>query len=156
LTARTKPKPGFRTATRADVKELLAIERDVYDGAVPWTATHFTREIENNPEAVFIVAERNKQLVGFIGLRVWLMREELHITNFAVATSRQHQGIGRGLMAQALELAQNLNAKKLSLETPRDNLVAQGFYRKQGFEAIEIRMAYYDDGKDALTMEKQL
>ncbi|MDR0200461.1 MAG: ribosomal protein S18-alanine N-acetyltransferase [Streptococcaceae bacterium] len=146
----------FEMAERSDIQDLLAIERDVYAGTVPWTYTHFVREIENNPNAVFLVAKKSNHTVGFIGLRVMLYAKELHVTNLAVKTSMQQQGIGDSLLQQAVRVAANLNLGKITLETPRVTDGAQGFYRKEGFESTQILASYYDDGRDAVTMEKKL
>lgn len=35
----------YRLADRVDIVALLAIERDVYNGDIPWTFSHFEHEI---------------------------------------------------------------------------------------------------------------
>lgn len=41
----------YRLADRVDIVALLAIERDVYNGDIPWTFSHFEHEIVKNDEA---------------------------------------------------------------------------------------------------------
>lgn len=38
----------YRLADRVDIVVLLAIERDVYNGDIPWTFSHFEHEIVKN------------------------------------------------------------------------------------------------------------
>ena len=38
----------YRLADRVDIVALLAIERDVYNGDIPWTFSHFEHEIVKN------------------------------------------------------------------------------------------------------------
>lgn len=148
---------AYRLAEKRDIYELLAIERDVYEGTVPWTYTNFEREIVHNSRAVFIVATKaNDKPVAFIGARADMWHKELHITNFAVGIVYQRNGIGTHLIAQMIELAKNLDTSLISLEVRRDNQIAQGFYRKQGFESSKIVTGYYDDGIDAVVMTRKL
>lgn len=146
----------YRLATLEDIPTFLAIERNVYQGESPWTYSHFAREITGSPLSFFLVAVKNSVIIGFIGVRASLRLTDFHISNFAVLLDEQKQGVGSKLMQQIEKLARESGGKVLSLETPRANQDAQGFYRKFGFETKEILTGYYETGVDAVTMEKQL
>lgn len=147
----------YRLAEKRDIYELLAIERNVYNGKVPWTYTHFEREIVHNPYGAFLVAAKdNDKPIAFIGARTDVQSKELHITNFAVMTGHQRRGIGTRLVSQVFELAKKFDVSVILLEVRRDNQIAQGFYRKRGFESVKILIEYYEDGMDAITMMKRL
>lgn len=69
----------YRLADRVDIVALLAIERDVYNGDIPWTFSHFEHEIVKNDEAFFIVAEISGSVIGFIELESITM-VKMHIS----------------------------------------------------------------------------
>ena len=63
------------------------------------------------------------------------------------------QGIGEGLMREAMRVAKEHNAETMSLEVRVSNIVAQNLYRKLGFQDGGIRKGYYTDNQeDALVM----
>jgi ribosomal-protein-alanine N-acetyltransferase len=155
LSFKNSPEMSFRFAGEEDIKDLLSVERDVYED-IPWTASHFKSEIVTNRFSTFIVAESSQIIKGYIGLRWDRKFSNLHISNFIVMKSWQHKGIGTQLFDYALEFAKINGIGKMSLEVGRDNQEAQGFYRKRGFESIQILESYYADGSDAVEMEKVL
>ena len=146
----------YRLAERTDIVEMLAIERDVYDGEVPWTFSHFEHEICQNPEAFFLVAEVEGRVVGFIGARLSDRRVNFHISNLAVARKFQGRQIATILIKQVINLANSLDKNLLTLEVRRDNTKAQGLYRRNGFETDRLMPRYYEDGGDAIWMVKKL
>ncbi|WP_439956793.1 ribosomal protein S18-alanine N-acetyltransferase [Lactococcus termiticola] len=149
----------YRLANREDIVQMLAIERDVYEGEVPWTFSHFDHEIVQSNQSFFMVAENEDgKVVAFIGLRLGqgLRINEAHITNIAVSSSVQRQGIASHMIQELVKIASHLGKEELTLEARRDNTLAQGLYRKQGFETKKILPSYYDDGGDAVLMGKSL
>jgi ribosomal-protein-alanine N-acetyltransferase len=90
-------------------------------------------------------------LVGFAGF--WMMANEAHITNIAVRRDYYRQGIGELLLIAMIDLAQELNARLLTLEVRVSNTSAQNLYQKYGFDQVDLRKSYYTDNKeDALVM----
>lgn len=146
----------YRLAERSDIVALLAIERDVYNGDIPWTFSHFEHEIVKNEEAFFIVAEIAGSVVGFIGTRINHHGQDAHITNLAVFKAFQGQQIASNLIGQLVQLMQALGKNEMTLEVRRGNTKAQGLYRRQGFSTDKLLPAYYEDGSDAIWMVKKL
>jgi ribosomal-protein-alanine N-acetyltransferase len=146
----------YRMAEELDIFRLLEIERDVYYGQVPWVVDHFKHEIVDNPLAGFIVAEKDDVIAGFLGFRISPEAKQVHITNLAVATRYQDQGIASGLIRTAEDLIGQLGEQTVTLEVKRTNQRAQGLYRGQGFSTEKIVPGYYDDGTDAVFMTKSL
>lgn len=147
---------NYRLAERLDIVDMLAIERDVYDGDVPWTFSHFEHEIVKNNDAFFIVAEVDRKVVGFIGARLTDHGKNIHISNLAVIRKFQNQGIATTLISQIVRLMTDLGKVLMTLEVRRDNTKAQGLYRRNGFQTDKLMPSYYDDGGDAIWMIKQL
>lgn len=56
------------------------------------------------------------------------------LEDMAVAPDYRGLGIGSRLLAHAIETARTNHCLRITLLTDRDNLAAQRFYRRQGFE----------------------
>ena len=147
---------AYRFAQRIDIVDMLAIERDVYDGEVPWTFSHFEHEIVQNENAFFIVAEIDQKVVGFIGARVTDKGKKIHLSNLAVLKKNQNHGIATTLIKQIVRLSKHLGKMQMTLEVRRDNTKAQGLYRRNGFQTEHFMPSYYEDGGDAIWMIKKL
>ena len=95
--------------------------------------------------------QTNQNIVGYASM--WLMVDEAHLTSIAVRQSRQRRGIGELLLIAIINLAVQLNARVLTLETRISNSAAQALYEKYGFNRVRVRRGYYsDDGEDAVVM----
>lgn len=137
--------------TPEDIKDLLAIEREVYAGELPWTKTAFLLELQAPEPHRYVLIKKEAVTVGFIGCR--LFDSNAHITNVAVLKNYQGQGIGSFLIDEMKRFAQQQHCEKLSLEVRISNKHAQSVYRKLGFVSTKIKQAYYtENGEDALVM----
>lgn len=95
--------------------------------------------------------EARQYIAGFAG--IWLMVDEAHITNIAVAQECRRKGIGELLLIAAIDMAKELKANTMTLEVRVSNVPAQKLYSKYGFEKKGTRHGYYLDNKeDALIM----
>ena len=140
--------PDFiiRRMTLADVDAVYAIERATFPR--PWSREDFSREMTSNACARYLVAERAGEILGYAG--AWIVLDEAHITNIAVAKARRGQGVGKALTRGLLQYAANLGVVYATLEVRRSNGVAQGLYKGLGFVYVGLRKRYYEDnGEDA-------
>lgn len=136
----------IRRMTLADVDGVHAIEEATFPR--PWTREDFVKEMTQNACARYLVAEQAGEIVGFAG--AWIVLDEAHITNIAVARSRRGQGVGKALTRGLLQYAANLGVVYATLEVRRSNGVAQGLYKGLGFVYVGLRKRYYEDnGEDA-------
>jgi len=95
--------------------------------------------------------ETRQYIAGFAG--VWLMVDEAHITNIAVAQDCRRKGIGELLLIATIDMARELKANMMTLEVRVSNVAAQSLYSKYGFENMGTRRGYYLDNKeDAIIM----
>jgi len=95
-----------------------------------------------------------QHIIGFASM--WVMADEAHITNVAVRSSYQRQGIGEMLLISIINLATELNASIVTLEVRVSNLPAQNLYHKYGFIQMGVRRGYYTDNReDALLMSTE-
>ena len=136
----------IRRMTLADVDGVHAIEEAAFPR--PWTREDFVKEMTRNACARYLVAEQAGEIVGFAG--AWIVLDEAHITNIAVAAAHRSQGIGKALTRGLLQYAANLGVVYATLEVRRSNAAAQGLYKGLGFVYVGLRRHYYEDnGEDA-------
>ena len=132
-----------------DVDAVAAIENATF--ARPWSRESFRQEMTRNVAARYLVAEEDGQVVGYAG--AWIILDESHITNIAVAKEARGRGIGRKLTAELLQVLSNLGAGYATLEVRVSNLPAQALYKSLGFVSVGKRKRYYEDNnEDAFLM----
>lgn len=91
---------------------------------------------ERQPGTMNLVAEREGEVIGHMGLEAYQKPRRKHVGTFgiAVAGQRQGQGVGSQLLQAAIDLADNwLNLSRLELEVYTDNQAAIALYQKYGF-----------------------
>ena len=140
----------YRKMTIDDVPAVHAIELATFP--TPWTLESFYYEMTENQFSHYLVAESDLgEIIGFCG--IWLVIDAAQITNVAVVNSVRGQGIGEGVMREAVRIAKEANMDVMSLEVRVTNTVAQNLYRKLGFQEGGLRKGYYTDNhEDALVM----
>jgi len=95
-----------------------------------------------------------RPIVGFI--MAWLVQDEFHITNLAVAPEARGCGVAAMLLEQALLEATETGALWCQLEVRASNAPAIGLYRRSGFRPLGKRKRYYHNGEDAVVMGREL
>lgn len=141
----------IRKISPEDIKYLLAIEREVYDGKLPWTKSAFLMELKSSSPNLYILVKKKQKIIGFIGCRIF--SNDAHITNIAVLTNYQGRGIASFLIREIKRFARDHDCDIVSLEVRMNNKKAQRVYRKAGFVAKAIKSGYYaDNDEDAIDM----
>ena len=137
----------IRRMTLNDVDGVHDIEAATF--ARPWTRQDFVKEMTTNACARYLVAEQNGAVIGYAG--AWIVLDEAHVTNVAVAKEFRGQGVGRLLTAGLMQYASNLGVVYATLEVRKSNETAKRLYQSLGFEYVGVRKRYYEDnGEDAL------
>ena len=81
---------------------------------------------------------------GVVQLRyrygVWWDAEDCHVEDVFVREEARGTGLGRALVAFAIERARERGCRRLELDTAEDNAPAQGLYRSLGFRDNGIFM----------------
>ena len=83
----------IREMTREDIPEVAAIEKVCF--SQPWSEKGFAEGMEAS--AIFLLAEENDRIIGYIGMYVSVPEGE--ITNVAVAPNARGKGTGKVLAA---------------------------------------------------------
>jgi len=88
---------------------------------------------------------------------MWIIVDEAHITNIAVAPAYRGKKLGELILKGLLELAKLKGAVRMSLEVRVSNDRAQKLYKRIGFASAGIRPGYYiDTNEDAIIMWKEI
>lgn len=144
-----------------DLEEVMVIEREAFRH--PWSPELFRRELEHDWSTILVAIEPltsapgkgSERIVAF--LIFWLVHDEVHILNVAVAPEHRRKGIARILMTETEQRAHQANAALMTLEVRRSNQAALDLYREFDYRAVGVRPNYYvDEGEDAIVMVKEL
>lgn len=140
----------FRKMKKQDIVQVAKIEKTYL--TTPWSL----KEIEDSfarENYIFIVAEKNGSIIGYIGL--YFILEEGNITNILVEESHRGQGIGTNLLTNMIQAAKIQGVTSVTLEVRASNEQAMRIYDHNGFEKEGTRKDYYSNPKeDAIIMWK--
>ena len=130
---------------------LVKVEEECFGSG--YARNTFEKELENKI-AVYVVAERHGEVLGYAGL--WNICGSADIMNVGVLKECRRQGIGAELLKYIEEYCTNEEIFEINLEVRVSNIPARSLYRKLGYEEITIRKGYYDGKEDAVIMKKVL
>jgi ribosomal-protein-alanine N-acetyltransferase len=142
----------IRKMTGRDLDEIMIIEMESF--TLPWTRKSYENELSNQ-YATYMVADYEGEVAAYGG--IWVVQDEAHITNVAVARKHRGQGIGSTLLSALVNTARLKRASRVFLEVRVSNEPALKLYSNQGFAPAGLRKQYYDDNnEDAIIMMKIL
>lgn len=140
-----------REWTKSDISQIAEIEKQCFSD--PWSEQAFESGM-NSPFFYGILFEEGGQVCAYACEMV--IFEDAEILNVAVVPSFRRRGLGEELMLALENYAKNKGAERLLLEVREGNIPARGLYEKQGFEAYGVRKNYYEDGENAVVMQKKI
>lgn len=139
--------------TTEHIKDVHKIEEDSF--SIPWSEKAFYDELTKNKMAIYIVAKKDNEIIGYGGM--WHVINEGHITNVAVKKEYRGKGIGSRIIKAFIDIAKEKEMIGITLEVRVSNDIAKNLYKKNGFIMEGIRKEYYEDNKeDAIIMWKNL
>ena len=129
----------------SDLPAVMEIERSSF--TAPWDESSFREGIRaRNHHVYFLVIRHQQNPIAFINF--WVVEDDAHIANFAVAPDYRNQGVGKYLFAESLISIRKLGGDHVSLEVRVSNIPAQYLYRQFGFQVVAIRENYYMDNRE--------
>ena len=137
-----------RIQQQADLAQAIyAVMVDVYPVS-PWTAGQVEEVLRSDVNSCALAADENR-LVGFL---VWQETDfEAEVLQIAILPSYQGQKIATALF-DFLPVD-----KEIFLEVRESNMPALLFYKKEKFEEIARRKAYYHAPmEDAIVMKREI
>lgn len=146
---------GYRRRDKARVFEVAVesfdglsldqnIEKMFGEIADTWQKSkkdHVDYDLSGSPHSAF-VAVVGGEVVGFICNRIYRQRATGHVTNLAVASQFQGQGVGRALVEASLKHFRDKGLRYARIETLEQNEKARGFYPKLGFKEVGRQVFY--------------
>jgi ribosomal-protein-alanine N-acetyltransferase len=104
-----------------------------------------------HPWSYLFMARRQGAARAF--LLAWLVSDELHVLSVATLPEFRRQGLGRALLAHAIDFARSRGGQTVLLEVRQSNQAALALYQTFGFVTARIRPRYYADNmEDAVEM----
>lgn len=127
-----------------DLKEVMRIEKISF--VSKWTIDDFIYELIINTKATYFIYKIGNSIVAYIG--IWILDDEIHISNLAVDPLFRRRGIARKLINRIIKEAYRVNIKTVSLEVRISNINAINLYENMDFEKNSILKDYYkvEDG----------
>ena len=131
------------------IPEVLVIENDSFE--FPWQKENFICCLRQSNHRC-MVAEHEDRVVGFMIYE--LCNTRIEILNLAVAADFLRQGIGTQMVSKLIGELSSQHRTRIILEVRETNLVAQLFFRSNGFRDITVLREFYEDTpEDAYSMQ---
>jgi ribosomal-protein-alanine N-acetyltransferase len=139
---------AFRKMVKEDAAGVEIVEKASF--GMPWSRQSFW-EAAVNKDAYYLLALDENEIVGYAG--TWLVADEAHIMNVAIAPMHRTMGLGRKMMVELIRIVKEKGITAMTLEVRPSNTVARKLYEKMGFKSVGLRKGYYEDNKeDAMIM----
>ena len=145
----------IRDAVLEDVPALCGIEDRCFE-TDNLSARSFRRFIARSRASLRVDEGDGGRLRGYSLVLFHGGTSLARLYSFAVDPDFRGHGLARALLATAEEDARANGAAAMRLEVRRDNTQAIGLYEKNGYRPFTVTPHYYDDGMDAIRMEKVL
>lgn len=131
--------------TEHDIDDWLQLTLELWPDYNPDEMRSITKEIAKSPkETAFLVRNEQGSAVGFMNLSLRYdyvpgatQKPVAYIEGIYVRTAYQGQGIGRQLIQQAEQWAQQQGCRELASDVLIDNTSSAEFHNKVGFEEVE-------------------
>ena len=119
-----------------------------------WTKSQWEREL-TDPKRIClgIIQLETKKILGLCSAS--LVIDELHITFIAVHPSYHRKGLGTFLLSDLTKRSKSLQTNLIHLEVKQNNEPAKALYNSMGFKTVGKRSNFYQDGSDALLLNKE-
>jgi ribosomal-protein-alanine N-acetyltransferase len=149
-----EPALDIREAITPDIDELTKLEGAAFRSD-RLSRRSFTRLLQS-PTAHLLVARIGGGLAGYALVLTRHGSPFARLYSLAVAPDNLRRGIGCKLLDAAETAARAAGAEGLRLEVRADNDAAIGLYARRGYRRIGRRESYYEDGGDALRLQRDL
>lgn len=131
------------------------MSRDLIESELPWNwRSSRVLQAIRDPETNVAVLRAGGELVAF-GIMEYL-ETDAYLALLAVHPSMQRRGVGSSVLCWLEASARAAGARRIRVETRRDNIAARSFYNELGYHEVAIRPGRYSDGIDGVLLEKWL
>ncbi len=145
----------IRRAAVEDIPAILSIEEIAFD-CDRLNERNLRHLIQKAHGTTLVAVDPKGELQGYVTVLFNRGTSLARLYSIAVAPARHRQGVGSQLLAAAEEAAVQDGNTFMRLEVRMDSLEGRRFYERHGYAPFAISTEYYEDGVDALRMEKVL
>ncbi len=142
-------------ATPADLVPLVTLEQASF-ATDRLSARQYRHHIHSSLARVLVARTKEGALVGSAVLFLRPRWRDARLYSISVADTARGQGLGRRLLAACEQAALDAGARRVRLEVGAGNHPAIALYQGAGYRQIGRRAGYYEDGADALMLERRL
>ena len=143
------PDIKIETAALADLFPLRALERLCF-GSEAWPLLDLFAVL-TFPDIVRLKAVVEGHMIGFVAGELRNKRKVGWVVTIGVHPDYRRKGIGKALLKECeIQLATSL----IKLSVRRSNQSAIQMYAQDGYIFVETWPKYYEDGEDALVLQK--
>lgn len=136
--------------SHSDLDKILEIENESF--IKPFKKENFLYELDENPFSRFYKLVIDNEIIGFLLLYVTF--DSSSIVQIAIQKDKRNQGFAEFLLQNVEKLLIKEEVNFITLEVRVSNIPARKLYKKLGYEEINIKKGYYEDGEDAIYMVK--
>lgn len=143
-----------RPSQMKDLDQLIDIEKACFE-TDRLSRRSFLHFIKPGAHELLVICDETR-LLGYVLL---LYRASTNLTrmySLAIAPDTQGQGLSKRLLRAAELSAQQHHCAFMRLEVNVNNAPAISLYKQDGYKTIGTIKKYYENGDDALRMEKRL
>jgi ribosomal-protein-alanine N-acetyltransferase len=150
MRSQTSPALRIVDVSSADAELLAAIHATGFHA--PWSADDFALFLRQ--PGMMAWAAGVEDATGFILVRH--VADEAEVVTIAVTPATRQHGIGRALVAHALDVLRARGVATVYLEVATNNVAAIALYRRVGFKASATRRNYYKESPDPAARDATL
>lgn len=103
--------------------------------------------LANHPTAEVLFAVSDCKAIGlatcFVNFSTFKVKPYLYIHDIIVLNEYRGKGIGKALMQRLIEISDERNYCKITLEVREDNSIAQSLYKSMGFDECSPKMLFW-------------
>lgn len=149
---------SIRRAEKNDLTRLVEIENICFkiDILSRRSFSHFVQPGAHDLLIVLVKDKAGEQIAGYVLVLYRTGTSLARLYSIAVDPQHQGKGIARVLMDTAEEIARERHCALMRLEVQVENIRAIRLYEKYAYRDIGRIANYYEDGSDALRMEKRI
>ena len=142
---------NIRSAQAGDLETVRAIAASS-PFAAAWSREQYREEI-NSKKSCFLVWNEGEVRGYLLAPRI---ASEAQLVDMAVWPQDMGRGIGKALLDHLEGVARSQGCEKITLEVSAGNERALRLYRRCGYEVVGRRPKFYNDGSDAILMDRLL
>jgi len=147
----------IRKAGKRDIERCLDIEWPKAGKERKVLKSNFIRKLKSGLCTV-LVAEVNREIVGFADARKEPWSNLLYIEQFYIDERRRDRGYGSKLLSEVIRKARRMGIRIIFVDLPPQHKRAMDFYLGNGFRRAGRIKGFYNDRKkpDAVVLSYRL